>query len=936
MPHISNKELVLSSSQSVNPNIWNENKYDAFVDALCPGREYQSKAIFDTLRFLLGGNYENLRDLAQKNYDSNPKLQEAYGSRRAMNARLQFPDALSCSLDLATGTGKSYVLYGIAAIMLAEGVVDRVLTLCPSLTIERGLREKFLALSTDENLRVVMPEDTKCIAPSVVSAAGTVTEGCICVENYHATLNHVRSSIRDSFTGKGARTLVLNDETHHVVTPPGGRQNWRWKEFLLDPDFGFRYIVGASGTCYRGDDYFADVVNCYSLRDAIEDRVVKNVEYVDEAPRVADPDEKWQLIYQKHDRNKMLLKPHHIRPLTIIVTKEIKRCKEVAEELCAFLRGQEGINAENAKEKVLAVTSHKDHQRNIARLSRVDSPQSKVEWIISVSMLTEGWDVKNVFQIVPHEERAFNSKLLIAQVLGRGLRFPEEWRGGQPVVSVFNHEAWSGNIKHLVDEVLDIEQRVSSVVVEDSPHHFDLHNLDYSRPAEEKTYRMEGEYKLFRQGFIDVPTISAEEPVDVGYVRVRGGPHTEKLVVRHRSFTADEVARDMHETLLALDRETALHDDPSKHTSYAKKHPFESLKSVVQESARRANIDASQIPDEAKQKFLAALNVLKRGASKRITYRVEARELLKQNTCHRQAVSCSAAELLIGRKKVFYHPGSRNHLIPEQKDFFEKLTDEDGDFAGKSVNIENDYHFKSPVSLAIADHEPEFRFVRQLCAPENAGAIGAWIKNADMGFYSIEYAWTKDTRVRRVSHIKRGAFSPDFFITQDDNVFVVEIKDDHEIQDPSRENAAKCAAAVKHFALLNKWLADARQAKSVKYHFNMLTPRDYPAFFEKMRNHDLGGFRSRLDVEISQGAAETAAETESAADFDELDVVKIITDAYAGDGLARGERGTVVLVHNAGGKTAYEVEFENWETKFPVKVKTLTGNEIELVKRWRG
>jgi hypothetical protein len=36
-------------------------------------------------------------------------------------------------------------------------------------------------------------------------------------------------------------------------------------------------------------------------------------------------------------------------------------------------------------------------------------------------MLSEGWDVKNVFQIVPHEERAFNSKLLIAQVLGRGL-----------------------------------------------------------------------------------------------------------------------------------------------------------------------------------------------------------------------------------------------------------------------------------------------------------------------------------------------------------------------------------------------------------------------------------------------------------------------------------------------------------------------------------
>ena len=42
-----------------------------------------------------------------------------------------------------------------------------------------------------------------------------------------------------------------------------------------------------------------------------------------------------------------------------------------------------------------------------------------VEWIVSVAMFSEGWDVKNVFQIYPHEKRAFNSKLLIAQVLGR-------------------------------------------------------------------------------------------------------------------------------------------------------------------------------------------------------------------------------------------------------------------------------------------------------------------------------------------------------------------------------------------------------------------------------------------------------------------------------------------------------------------------------------
>lgn len=60
------------------------------------------------------------------------------------------------------------------------------------------------------------------------------------------------------------------------------------------------------------------------------------------------------------------------------------------------------------------------------------------------------WLVGQVFQIVPHEERAFNSKLQIAQVLGRGLRRLDWWSGTDPAVTVFNHDAWCGRIKFLV------------------------------------------------------------------------------------------------------------------------------------------------------------------------------------------------------------------------------------------------------------------------------------------------------------------------------------------------------------------------------------------------------------------------------------------------------------------------------------------------------
>jgi type III restriction enzyme len=183
--------------------------------------------------------------------------------------------------------------------------------------------------------------------------------------------------------------------------------------------------------------------------------------------------------------------------------------------LQAFLQDWEKITGEQAKTKVLPVSSAGEHQPNVARLKLVDSPASKVEWIVSVSMLSEGWDVKNVFQIVPHEERAFNSKLLIAQVLGRGLRRPDGWQGEDPIVSVFNHDAWSGRIKHLVNEILEIERRLTSTVNPASPHNFELHNLDYTRIEDTTEYAKKGEYRLLREGFVELPTQLEAEDVTV-------------------------------------------------------------------------------------------------------------------------------------------------------------------------------------------------------------------------------------------------------------------------------------------------------------------------------------------------------------------------------------------------------------------------------------
>jgi type III restriction enzyme len=845
-----NEDLLLKVSQHIDPRDWDESKYEDFLDELCGYREYQKEAIRTSLRYLLGKKYSNLRGLAQENFEQNPELQERYGSWPAMELQLQLPDQLSCSIDQATGTGKSYVLYGIAAILLAEGSVDRVLVLCPSNTIEDGLLRKFKELASNGDLRDALPPNSLITAPRIINASETIVGGSICVENYHAILATVKSSIRESLTGKGARVAVLNDEAHHVANETGQTAK-KWKEFLLDPSYGFRFVVGVSGTCYVNDDYFADVVHRYSLRQAIEEKFVKKIDYVDELPAAAEnAEEKWQLIVNRHKEWKRKLKPRGIRPLTIVVTKAIADAERVAEELQKFLRGWEKIDAPTAANKVICVTSSPKHQVNIAKLRTVDSSASPVEWIVSVSMLSEGWDVKNVFQIVPHEERAFNSKLLIAQVLGRGLRRPDGWKGEEPVVTVFNHDAWSGRIRRLVNEVLEIERRLTSSVNPASLFNFDLHNLNYTRAEDATEFTKKGEYRLFSEGYVDLPTQIESEDVVVGFERAVTGERTEfKTTVKHKTWSAEEIAEQMFHKLKSIDEESKDAPDPDDRTNYAAKFPLEKCEEIVRVSLARAKIKSEKITDENRQRFWQALGTLRRKTAKRVVYKLLPDALDVFSTGTRQVESCSASDLRRGLKTVFYSLGCELTLADDQREFFREVDHVDGDFVQGRVVVENPADFKTPANIVIADANPERKFVRELVKRENALKVDAWLKNTPMNFYSLEYAWKKGTRP------KRGAFSPDFFLKQGDWRFVVEIKGDDETQEPAPENVKKHEYATEHFQRLNDWLE--REGISARYQFNMLTPRDYTKFFTKLREKDLVGFRSELDVAVAKAGRMT-------------------------------------------------------------------------------
>ena len=115
-----------------------------------------------------------------------------------------------------------------------------------------------------------------------------------------------------------------------------------------------------------------------------------------------------------------------------------------------------------------------------------------------------------------------------------------------------------------------------------------------------------------------------------------------------------------------------------------------------------------------------------------------------------------------------------------------------------------------------------------------------------VGFYWIEYAWKKGNKP------KRGEFSPDFFIKQGNQVFVVEIKGDKEIADPSADNVKKHEYATDHFERVNQGLKKAKNP--TRYQFNIISPKSFNIFFQKLRDSGVVGFRSDLDVAMTKAA----------------------------------------------------------------------------------
>lgn len=831
-------DLILDVNQNFNPEVLNLDEWEWFLDVLCGNRDYQKEAIKNAIIFMASEEYTNIEDLVLDNYKRKPELQLRYPKVEDYLNSLQIRDKLHANIDLATGTGKSYVIYGIAQIMLGLGLVKRVLVLCPSTTIEKGLKDKFNDLTSMEELRESIPESAKIKYPRIIDANQTINEGDICVENIHAVYENTGSSIDDSFKNGGSDTLVLNDESHHIYNDlqsisgrtKEGQNIKKWKEFLLEESSDFKYIIGLTGTAYINNEYYNDVIYRYSLREAIDDKIVKSIDYVQKDDSGNNLYEKFQKIYQNHNEN--IKRNSTLKPLTILITKDINKAKGLKEDLIDFLVKWEERTIEEIEKKVLIVTSDSDHASNIVELDYVDDKSNSVEWIISVSMLTEGWDVKNVFQIVPWEDRAFNSKLLISQVLGRGLRIPEGYEGKQPSVIVFNHDSWSKNIKSLVDEVLEIETRIISSVKFDgqrNKHNFTVHNIPYTK--EEKEIEHDEELKpldyskTWRDG---IKLVSQTDKIrrETSYQNLVSGKSTS------REYDIEYLTEDLDIVVNKILHEFRMRDweggilGLGDEEVYSRKNlpPRDKIEEIIRKSMTNVGIEGDSLTKENANRVFRAFSTLFRSSSKTVIQKSKSSTPYELDTKDMNNESIGLSSLRT-RSTVFYADDYEDVSVnEEQRGIFKKFLN-DKSFPRSSSTGKNSYLFKTPQNYVFTTESPEYNFVYELCKKENAKHIESWIKSRDQGFYSIEYSY------RIGNHQRQRSFNPDFFIKckkgKEVIYLVVEIKSDRDI---SIENKAKYKYGKLHFEELNNKLKII--GKNEKYIFHFLSPDGYPAFFK--------------------------------------------------------------------------------------------------------
>jgi len=444
----------------------------------------------------------------------------------------EFP---SLCFALATGVGKTRLMGAFVTYLhLAHGI-NNFFVLAPNLTIYNKLIADFtpntpkyvfkgIAEFAQEAPEIITGDDYE-------SKAGTLFDQVLRCRINIFNISKINSEVRGGKSPRIKRLseyigesyfeylaalpdlVLLMDESHRYRASAGVRAINE-----LKPILGLELTATPFVETSKGATAFNNVIYDYALGRAIADGFVKEPAVVTRKnfnPAGMSKDAIEQLKLEDgvrlHEQTKVQLETYAreagreiVKPFVLVIARDITH----AEQLKELIQSKEFFEGRYA-EKVIQVDSSKtgaQEEEMINQLLTVEHADNPTEIVIHVNMLKEGWDVTNLYTIVPL--RAANARILIEQSIGRGLRLPYGKRVGVPAVdrlSIVAHDKF----QEIVDEANrpDSQIKMQTLVL-------DGEELEVKKKTVVSRPRLETQFGIgvLRTDVTDVAT-GGEEPV---------------------------------------------------------------------------------------------------------------------------------------------------------------------------------------------------------------------------------------------------------------------------------------------------------------------------------------------------------------------------------------------------------------------------------------
>ncbi|WP_392354476.1 DEAD/DEAH box helicase family protein [Brevundimonas sp. LF-1] len=395
-------------------------------------------------------------------------------------------DFPSVCFALATGVGKTRLMGAFVSYLFMIGKSRNFFVLAPNLTIYEKLLADFQPSSPKYVFKGV--ESFAHNPPLIVNAEnyeeGRGVRGADLLGQEAAIINIFNISKINSDTTSSARKgqlprikrlqeyigesyfsylaglddlVLLMDEAHRYRGSAGAKAIAELKPILGLEVTATPKSVGAKSAAFK------NVVYRYDLPEAMKDGYIKEPAVGTRAnfdPKLVDEDTLERIKLEDgihyHEHVKVQLATYAkqnekplVHPFMLVVTQDTEHARRVREfvESDGFFEGRYKGRVAEIHSKLTGEESDENAQRllNIEKSGDTDI-------VIHVNKLKEGWDVSNLFTIVPL--RASASDILTEQTLGRGLRLPYGKRTGVDAVdtlTVIAHDRFNDLIEKAKD-----------------------------------------------------------------------------------------------------------------------------------------------------------------------------------------------------------------------------------------------------------------------------------------------------------------------------------------------------------------------------------------------------------------------------------------------------------------------------------------------------